>query len=73
MANTQKTLLEQALELPAAERAVIAEQLLLSLDRSDSEIDAIWASEVEERIEAFEQGNIQDVSVSKVFGKYETR
>jgi hypothetical protein len=43
MSDTAKTLIDQALELPSFERAIVAEQLLLSLDRPDPEIDAAWS------------------------------
>ena len=71
MSDAAKILIDQALELPSAERAIVAEQLLLSLDRPDPEIDAVWAAEAEERIDAYEQGTIEVVSVSEVFGKYD--
>ena len=71
MSDAAKILIDQALELPSAERAIVAEQLLLSLDRPDPEIDAVWAAEAEERIDAYEQGTFEVVSVSEVFGKYD--
>ena len=71
MSDAAKILIDKALELPSAERAIIAEQLLLSLDRPDPEIDTVWATEAEERIDAYEQGKIEIASVSEVFGKYD--
>ena len=53
MSDTAKVLIDQALELPASERAVVAEQILLSLDKPDAELDAIWASEAESRLTAY--------------------
>lgn len=47
------------LQLPAGERAEIAELLLRSFDAPDQpEIDAAWARESEDRIAAFESGEI---------------
>ena len=70
MSEAAEILINQALELSLSERAIVAEQILLSLDRPDPEIDAVWATEVEDRIDAYEQGKIEGVSVSEVLGKY---
>jgi putative addiction module component (TIGR02574 family) len=71
MSDIAKILIDQALELPSVERAIVAEQLLLSLDRPDPEIDAVWAAEAEERVDAYDEGAIEVVAVSEVFGKYD--
>ena len=70
MKKPSKVILNQALELPANERAVLAEQLLMSLDLTDSKIDELWASEAESRIDEYENGNIKTKSAQEVFGKY---
>ena len=70
MKKPSKVILNQALELPANERAVLAEQLLMSLDLADSKIDELWASEAESRIDEYENGNIRTKSAQEVFGKY---
>ena len=70
MSEAAEILINQALELSSSERAIVAEQILLSLDRPDPEIDAVWATEAEDRIDAYEQGKIEGVSVSEVLGKY---
>ena len=70
MKKPSKVILNQALELPANERAVLAEQLLMSLDLTDSKIDELWASEAESRIDEYENGNIRTKSAQEVFGKY---
>jgi hypothetical protein len=45
--------------------------LLSSLDKSDKEIDELWAKEAEDRIDAFDQGKIKVVpSLEKVLQKY---
>ena len=56
MSDSAKVLIDQALELPASQRAVVAEQILLSLDKPDAELDAIWASEAESRLSAYKSG-----------------
>lgn len=70
MSEAAKHLIDQALELSSSERAIVAEQILLSLDRPDPEIDAVWAGEAEDRIDAYVQGKIEGVSLNKVLGKY---
>ena len=71
MPSLDKTFINQALEFSSFERASLAEQLLLSLDLPDTEIDSIWAKEAEARIDAFENGKAETVSITEVFGKYD--
>ncbi|MCP5193146.1 MAG: addiction module protein [Pseudomonadales bacterium] len=61
VSDAAKLLIDQALELSALERAVVAEQLLLSLDRPDPKIDAVWASEAESRLAAYQNGRTEAV------------
>jgi len=70
MSDAAKILIDQALELSSSERAIVAEQLLLSLEKPDAEIDALWATESEERIDAYEKGTLESVAAKDVFGKY---
>ena len=44
MFDVVKTLIAQALELPPAERSMLAEKILLSLDPRDPEIDAVTSA-----------------------------
>jgi putative addiction module component (TIGR02574 family) len=68
MSKKGAQVLEDALSLPPAERAEVAERLLSSLDASRVErIDALWAAEAEDRIEAFDRGEIKAVSASDAF------
>lgn len=71
MANVSKNIVNQALELPAIERLALAEQLLASLEQPETELDSLWADEAEERIDAYERGEIGTVSINEVFGKYD--
>ena len=49
---------EEALALPPIERASLIDELLASFDfPSRHEVDALWAKEVEDRIDAYERGN----------------
>jgi len=58
----------EALELPPVERAELVEKLLSSFEfTSRKTIDALWANEVEARIEAYEKGEITAVPAKDVF------
>ena len=60
----------QSLELPPADKARIADELLASLDQPDEAIDALWKKEVEERISAYKSGALKSVSLAEVLAKY---
>ena len=67
--QTQQVL-EKAIHLPLVERAELVEQILSSFDRpSREEIDALWAKEAEDRIDAYDQGKIKAIPASQVFEK----
>jgi len=70
MKSSLKSIVNQVLGLSAPERALVAEQLLLSLQSPDRDTDALWAEEAEARIDAYERGELEAVSVNEVFGKY---
>lgn len=67
MSNAANILIDQALELPALERAAVAEQILLSLDKPDAELDAIWASEAESRLSAYKNGREPAIALADAF------
>ena len=70
MVNSANMILDQALELSATERAIVAEKLLFSLDSPDSKIDDIWAKEANSRVEAYKKGEIEAIPAEEVFAKY---
>ncbi len=48
----------EALELPAKDRATLAQRLLLSLEEiSESEFERLWADESVRRVAEFDAGN----------------
>jgi len=49
MTRSAHTVLEQALELEPSDRAMIAAELLASLDEQQEEVDAAWAAEIVRR------------------------
>lgn len=70
LAQTQK-LCDQALSLPPFARIEIIENLFFSLDSKDEreKIDKLWADEAEDRLNAYEKGEIPAIPASKVFRK----
>lgn len=67
MSDAAKVVIDQALELPAQDRAVVAEQILLSSDKPNAEFDAIWASEAESRLSAYKRGQEPAISLADAF------
>ena len=68
MTDRGTKLLNEALELSPAERAEFAEQLLSSLETtSDKRIDELWAIEAEQRIDAYQRGELRSTSARQVF------
>jgi len=55
-------LLAEALRLPRRERALVAEELLTSLEEPDDEIAAAWATELERRSRDVSEGRVQTVA-----------
>jgi len=63
-----KQILAEALKLPPVERAELVENLLTSFEfQSREKIDALWAQEVEDRIDAFERGEMAAIPAKDVF------
>ena len=67
MSSKSKEVLEQAPRLPPIKRAQLVEQILSSFEFPDRErIAALWAAEAEERIDAYERGEIGSSSTKEV-------
>jgi len=70
MPHTMRQVLADALTLPPVDRAELIEALFSSFDNGSREqIDRLWALEAEDRIEAYERGEIGAISASAVFEK----
>lgn len=67
---TADNILKEALTLRPSEKAQLIDKLISSLDKSDEEIDKLWANEAEDRIDAFDQGRLKAISLEKVLQKY---
>jgi putative addiction module component (TIGR02574 family) len=72
MPRRAEHILAEALELPPVERAELVENLLSSFEfQSRKAVDALWAQEVEDRIDAFDRGEMTAISVKDVFAEIE--
>jgi putative addiction module component (TIGR02574 family) len=69
MATSLEELEQQARALGAEERAKLAESLLESLHSPISDIEAAWAREIEERVAAYDRGEIQSYAAEDVFAE----
>jgi putative addiction module component (TIGR02574 family) len=67
MSASAKSILAQALKLSANDRAALVENLILSLDKPDSSLDAAWLKEAEDRLAAYLSGELAAVDVDEVF------
>ena len=64
-----KELISEALQLKPAERFIIIEALIKSLDVPDPEIAETWAIEAEKRLKAYKSGKLDTISFEDMFGK----
>ena len=68
--TAHKNILKEALNLKPAQKAELVDKLLSSLDKPDKEMDKLWAQEAEDRIDAYERGEIKAVTLQEVLEKY---
>ena len=68
MTMQAQRVLKEAFHLPPAERTERVEQILSRFDSpARDKIDALWANEAEERIDAYGQGEIKSIPASQMF------
>lgn len=73
MSPTSREILSQALALPPVERAELIEELLASFGFPDREgIDSRWAAEAEDRIDAYERGDLKARPSREVYARIES-
>jgi len=74
MSDRGAQILKDALSLPPTERVALVERLLASLDSPAREhIDVLWGEEAEDRLEAFERGEIPTIAAKDVFDEIRKR
>jgi putative addiction module component (TIGR02574 family) len=72
MSANSEQILQQALALSPQDRAEILERLLASFQMPpDPALDQLWAREAEDRLDAFDRGELGAVPAEEVFGKIE--
>ena len=67
MRTSAKTVMDQALKLPVNDRAALVDTLILSLDKPDPALDAEWLKEAEDRLSAYQSGELAAVDADDVF------
>jgi putative addiction module component (TIGR02574 family) len=66
MSHLAQNIVEEALALPPLDRAGLIERLLASFDQqSRTAIDTAWAVEAENRIDAYDAGRTETISLSE--------
>ncbi|MGG7055708.1 addiction module protein [Nitrosomonas sp. ANs5] len=69
MNTSLKQIEEQALSLNPEERARLAEVMLESLSAPLAGIEEAWAQEIEQRVAAYERGEMPSYSAEDVFAE----
>ena len=69
MSPLLKSIEDQARALAPEDRARLANSMLESLQPSIADIEAAWAEEIEDRVNAFEQDEMSALSAEDVFGE----
>jgi putative addiction module component (TIGR02574 family) len=69
VSDSLKQIEDQARALTPEERAKLAETMLESLHSHLAEIDAAWAEEIEQRVAAFDRGEIPAYPAEDVFAE----
>ena len=68
MTDQSRRILTEAMALPPMDRAELVDQLLASFDfPARAEIDAAWSTEAEDRLRAYERGDMEALSAEAVF------
>lgn len=69
MNTSLKQVEEQALSLSPEERAKLAEVMLESLATPLADIEEAWAQEIEQRVAAYDRGDIPSYSAEDMFAE----
>jgi putative addiction module component (TIGR02574 family) len=74
MSSSSEQILKDALALPPQERAELVERLLVSFQLApDPNLDELWVREAEERLDAYNRGEIKAVPAEEVFDRIKQR
>ncbi len=69
MNASAKSILRQAIQLPAIERAGLVDELFESLHETEASIDALWLREAEGRLAAYRAGELDSADARDVFSE----
>jgi hypothetical protein len=69
MNASAKSILLQAIQLPAVERAGLVDELFETLHETDASLDALWLQEAESRIAAYRTGELDSTDARNVFSE----
>ena len=70
MTTRTDILVSELKALPDEEKLKVLDALLTDLDRRDSEIDRVWATEARKRWNAYKAGEVATVSYEELMAKY---
>jgi putative addiction module component (TIGR02574 family) len=74
MSASSEQILKEALALPPQERAELVEQLLATFQSPpDPHNDEMWAREAEDRLNAYDRGELKAVAAEEVFKRIRQR
>ena len=70
---TTKEILEQAESLPLADRALLVDSLLRTLNQPDPEIDSKWTEVAERRLSELRSGRVKPIPGERVLANARRR
>jgi putative addiction module component (TIGR02574 family) len=68
--ESAQKILQEALALSPAERVVLIDELVSSLDQADPSVDELWAKEAEDRLKAYKAGELEATPAEEVFDEF---
>jgi putative addiction module component (TIGR02574 family) len=72
MSANSEQILQQVLALSPQDRAEVLERLMASFQiPPDPDLDQLWAKEAEDRLDAYDRGELSAVSAEEVFAGIE--
>jgi len=71
MSHSHRSIKRPSSDAAPEERMEVVERILDSLDEPDATLDALWATEADDRLEAHRCGEIKAVPLSDVIAKYQ--
>jgi putative addiction module component (TIGR02574 family) len=72
MIEFAQRLLQEALSLSPTDRALLIDALVSTLDQADPSIDQLWAQEAENRLNAYQAGELEVIASEVVFEELKT-